>query len=127
MEPAIQLLKALYTRKHDAIYSALASPQWSSAVAPLKDRFATHFRVKTGALLARAYTTLAPSVAASYLGGDGQSESEIVEALATAGWKYGEDGLLHASPGMVHDFDRHQLRSSGIGNLTSLVTHLTEG
>ena len=121
-----QLLKAFYSRSYGSIYATLASSFWPPTVVPLRDHLLAQFREKTFSLLSRAYTTLSPSAATFYLGGDGASESAVVESLVAKGWQYDEDGLLHTIPGDSQDSRAQRFQDDRIGRLTGLVTHLTE-
>jgi COP9 signalosome complex subunit 8 len=123
---AAALLRGLYSRSYRSIYAALNSPSWCTTVMPLRDRCLEDFRHRTFWLLSRAYTSIAPSAVAFYLGLDAATGA-VVDKLQSEGWDY------DATTGLLKPFVRSGKQTTSryeddrIGRLTALVTHLTEG
>lgn len=124
------LLRALYTRSYQNIYTTLSSAPWSSVLAPLVARFGEHFRRRTLILLSRAYTAISLKSTAIFLGLEGKDDSLIIAKVENEGWRHDAvTGMLKPAPidddDDLRDSDPN-VKDGGIARLTGLVTHLTE-
>jgi len=120
------LLRAVYTRNYQKIYTIFDSAPWSEEIYPLVVRFRDYFRHRTLVILSRAYTTISPALAAMYLGFP--SEEKLSEYVEPKGWGRLEVGLLKPvrmeieDVGTENDADGSDMR---ISVLSGFVTHLT--
>lgn len=120
------LLRAVYTRNYQKIYTVFDSAPWSEEIYPLVVRFRDYFRHRTLVILSRAYTTISPALAAMYLGFT--TEEKLSEYVKPKGWEYAEVGLLKPvrmeieDVGTECDADGSDMR---ISVLSGFVTHLT--
>ncbi|KAI5836844.1 COP9 signalosome [Morchella snyderi] len=125
------LLRALYTRSYQSIYTTLSSAPWSGVLTPLVSRFEKYFRRRTFILLSRAYTAISLKSTAIFLGLEGtdENESSIIAMVVAEGWGRDEaTGMLKPVPIDDDDDLRADVnaKDGGIARLTGLVTHLTE-
>jgi len=120
------LLRAVYTRNYQKIYTVFDSAPWSEEIYPLVVRFRDYFRHRTLVILSRAYTTISPALAAMYLGFT--TEEKLSEYVKPKGWEPAEAGLLKpvrmeiGEVGTECDAEGSDMR---ISVLSGFVTHLT--
>ena len=80
----------------------------------------------TFALLSKAYNSISPAATAFFLGLPNHGD-DVIQNLVAEGWEYdSENGLLKPLVKYASVTSGSELKDERIGELTALVTHLTE-
>ncbi|KAI9798878.1 MAG: hypothetical protein M1833_004381 [Piccolia ochrophora] len=123
LHSAAALLRAVWSNEYTPVYATVQYAEWPDALRPLLVRYLEHFRTRTFHLLSRAYTSIPPSLAATYLGlrtppppstgipqqtstststspsPSDPSDQAVVENLVRRGWRWdAEKGVLLPRP-----------------------------
>ncbi|KAJ5936372.1 COP9 signalosome subunit CSN8 [Penicillium verhagenii] len=124
LQSCLNLLRAVWQKRHDQVYLILRQLSWSDKLQPLVRRYESFFQDQTLIAVSNSYGAINLPTAATYLGLDTtaakQADPAIIKKFTDCGWKWeAETKLLHPTPIIIRSTE--SLRSNGIRDAMALL------
>ncbi|RAK74128.1 CSN8/PSMD8/EIF3K family protein [Aspergillus fijiensis CBS 313.89] len=125
LQNCVALLRAIWQHKHESVYTILRELPWPDTLKPIVQSYDTYFQEKTLREVSRAYETIRPATAASYLGLDPaateRGDPATIGKLMAHGWTQDEQTrLLHPNT-VVDDSQQDEQLYNDLSEIMALI------